>query len=155
MDLSSQTRRQMSGHVFGLSPAPMAPAFPQCFEGRQGHDCHCELIPAERSALHRRRTVQGRLLLFGKERREIEPRAGTLGEGHGGWSPGQITDCDPLHQDFPLEEGRHAPVSSGLRARLPAVLGPGASMSSSPGVDPDIVKIEHPYPHKDCPPVPS
>ena len=30
------------------------------------------------------RTAQGRLLLFGKERREIEPRAGPLGEGHGG-----------------------------------------------------------------------
>lgn len=98
------------------------------------------------------RTAQGRLLLFGKERREIEPRAGPLGEGHGGWSPSQTTDVQPLlHQDFPLEEGQPAPVSSGLTARLPAVLGPGASMSSSPDVDPDTVKIEHSHPHKDCP----
>ena len=50
----------------------------------------------EQSALQMLRTVQGRLLLFGKERREIEPREGPLGEGHGGWSPSQTTDVRPL-----------------------------------------------------------
>ena len=73
------------------------------------------------------------------------------GRGMGGGVQAKPQTCDPLHQDFPLEDGQPAPVSSGLTARLPAVLGPGASMSSSLDVDPDTVKIEHSHPHKDCP----
>ena len=71
MDLSGQLRRQMSGHVFGLSPASVAPVLPQCFEGRQGQDCHHELIPGERaecSADAQNCPGQASLVWKGKER---------------------------------------------------------------------------------------
>ena len=127
--------RQMSGHVSGLSPAPLAPAFPQPFEGRQGHGCHCELIPGGKAKSSA--DARSRLLFseskFRKERRESESRARTLEEGQLGWGPGQPTAaCRPFHRGLPREEGCPTPLPSGWRAGPPAVLGPGASRLFTP-----------------------